>query len=130
MAVTHSTGANGGKVAIGTAIKDELAGGSVRLCTASLAVKATLALGTGANVPTVNSTSGVIDFCPGAFTLSDATASSGTVTVGQFRDSGGTQVIMSCTVGIGTSFDINMTNNVLGTGDTVKITALTYTPPT
>lgn len=129
MAVTHTTGANGGKVAIGTAINTELAGGSILLLTAADATLATLSIGTGGDVPTVDSSSGVIDFCPGSFELEDTNASAGTCTKASFRDSGGTQEIFQCTVGQG-SGDISFDDNTFESGQTVKITALTYTPPT
>ena len=128
MAVTHNTGANGGKVAIGTAIKDAIEGGTgagvLKLRTAADVTKATLTLATPCG--TVNGTSGVLTFdCTPA--LSDATVASGTVTKALFETNAGADV-MECAVGTSGS-DINLSNNVFATNDAVQITSLTYTPP-
>lgn len=129
MAVTHSAVASGGKPAIGTAIKNAIEQGAgvgvLRLMNAAKTVTyATMNLATPCG--TVNATSGVLTFdCTPS--LSDSSASAGTATVGRFTDSNGV-VIMECSVAI-TGADINLSNNVFGAGDAVKISSLTYTPP-
>ena len=100
--------------------------GKIKLQTSSSATKATLDFVDPAGA--VNGTNGVLTFdCTPV--LSDTSVSSGTVTQAIIEDDS-TVTVLTCTVGIGTSFDINLTNNVFATGDTVQISALTYTPPT
>lgn len=123
--------ANQTKVAIGTAVKNEVEAGTgtavLKLMNAGkTATYATL------NLPntcgTVNATTGVLTFdCSPA--LSDSSVSAGTTTIGRITDRDGGTVIDDITVGIGTSFEINLTNNVFAGGEAVQITSLTWTPP-
>lgn len=77
----------------------------------------------------INTTTGVLTFdCSPA--IADTDTSAGTATKAKFvTGAGTTAIVLECTVGIGTTFDINLSNNVFGVGDTVQITSLTYTPP-
>lgn len=123
--VTHASQT---KVAIGTAVLGEIDSGTAGTLklqnTGQTATYATLTLATTS--ATVNGTTGVLTFQ--GTPLSDTDTAAGTAVKGTFYDSA-SGAVMTCSVGIGTTFDINLTNNVFGAGDTVQITALTYTPP-
>ena len=56
-----------------------------------------------------------------------ATGNAAAATIAKFVDSNAA-VVLSCSVGIG-SGDIQLSNNVIATGETVAITALTVTVP-
>jgi len=123
--VTHASQT---KVAIGTAVLGEIDSGTAGSLkfhnTAKTATYATIAL--SSTSATVNGTSGVLTFQ--GTPLSDTDTSAGTAETAVFYDSAA-GAVMTCSVGIGTTFDINLSNNVFGAGDTVQITSLTYTPP-
>lgn len=55
---------------------------------------------------------------------SDTNATGGTIAKARFRDSAATDVVL-CAVGTAGS-DINMSSLVIGAGDTVAVTSLTY----
>ena len=93
--------------------------------TSKTATYATLTLATPCG--TVNTSTGVLTFdCSPS--LSDSSASAGTATRAKITDSAGVVIIDDITVGT-TGSEINLSNNVFGAGDAVKISALTYTPP-
>ena len=56
-----------------------------------------------------------------------ATGNAAAATIAKFVDSNAT-VVLSCSIGIG-SGDIQLSNNVIASGETVAITALTVTVP-
>ena len=123
--VTHASQA---KVAIGTAVLGEIDSGTA----GSLKLQNDGQTATYATIPlsstsaTVNGTTGVLTFQ--GTPLSDTDTAAGTAVKGTFYDSAA-GAVMTCSVGIGATFDINLSNNVFGVGDTVSITSLTYTPP-
>jgi len=57
----------------------------------------------------------------------DTSATGGTTTIANLVTSGASEIV-ECSVGIG-SGDIQLSNNVIGAGDTVSISALTYAAP-
>lgn len=130
MAVTHS---NTAKVSIGNAVLDDIdvaAAGVLKLMnTGKTATYATLTLADPAG--TVNATTGVLTFTASATTpLSDTNTSAGTATRAKITTSAGATILDDIVVGTSTTDEIELSNNVFGAGDTVNITALTYTPPT
>jgi hypothetical protein len=63
--------------------------------------------------------------------ITDGVASTaGTVTIGQILSSTGTLEVLSCSVtSTGGGGDIELSSNVISSGQTVSITSLTYTAP-
>lgn len=126
MAVTHATVASGSKYVIGNAIMTHIgAAGKLKFQNAgATATYATLTMH-ATTIGTVNSTSGVITF--DCTTFEDTSASAGTSTKALVEQAGGEDVLY-CAVATSGS-DINMSSNAFGAGDTVQVTALSYTPP-
>lgn len=58
----------------------------------------------------------------------DSSATGGTATQGKITDSD-SNTVLTFTVGIGSTYDLDMDNNVIGAGATVSISSLTYTAP-
>ena len=58
----------------------------------------------------------------------DTSATGGTATQGKVTDSD-SNTCLTFTVGIGSTFDLDMDNNVIGAGATVSITSFVYTAP-
>lgn len=58
---------------------------------------------------------------------SDTSATGGTTTIANLVTSGASEIV-ECSVGT-SGEDINLSNNVVGAGDTVSMSALTYTAP-
>ena len=126
MAVTHASGANGAKYQIGNAIMSHIGNaGKLKFQNAGrTATYATLTMHATA-IGTVSTTTGVITF--DCTTFEDTSASAGTSTKAVIEQTGGTDVLL-CDVATSGS-DINMSSNAFGAGDTVQVTALSYTPP-
>lgn len=59
---------------------------------------------------------------------SDTSATGGTTTIANLVTSGASEIV-ECSVGT-SGADINLSNNVIGAGDTVSMSALTYAAPT
>ncbi len=58
---------------------------------------------------------------------SDTSATGGTTTIANLTTSGASEIV-ECSVGT-SGADINLSNNVIGAGDTVSVSALTFTAP-
>jgi hypothetical protein len=119
MAVTHLTATRNG---ISDYVVDQLDGGSVRFyATNGTTTVAELTFGTPAFGA---ATSGVAT--ANAIT-SDTSAAGGSTPIANLTTSGGSEIV-ECSVGT-SGQDINLSNNVIGTGDTVSMSSLTYTAP-
>lgn len=119
MAVTHPTASvrNG----LADHIVDQLDGGTLEFQTSGGTEVATLTFGTPAfgAAATGTATANAI--------TSDTSATGGTVARAQLKSSGAT-VIVQCDVGTSGS-DINLSSLSVGAGDTVSVSALTYSAP-
>ena len=118
MAVTHETAARNG---LADYIVDQLDGGTLVINTSGDSEVATLTFGTpafgaaAAGIATANAIT------------SDTDATGGTAAKAVLKTSGATAVV-NCAVAASAS-DINLSSVTIGAGDTVSISALTYTAP-
>ena len=119
MAVTHLAATRNG---IADYVVDQLDGGTLIFYQADGSTEvATLTFGTpafgaaAAGVATANAIT------------SDTNATGGTTTIANLTTSGASEIV-ECAVGT-SGADINLSNNVVGAGDTVSISSLTYTAP-
>lgn len=119
MAVTHNTTARNG---IANYIVDQLDAGTLIFYAADGSTEvATLAFGT----PAFGAASAGVA-AANAIT-SDASATGGTTTIANLTTSGAAEIV-ECSVGT-SGADINLTSNVVGAGDTVSVSSLSYTAP-
>lgn len=118
MAVTHTTAVRNGIADYVTALLD--ANGVGRL------VFQTSGSSTVASLPLSATAFGVASggTCSAGAISDDTNAVGGTMTKAELRDGAGTAVIL-CSVGT-SGADINMSGVVVGAGDTVRVTSLTY----
>ncbi len=119
MAVTHSTAARNAAANAVLALLNVGGAGTLVFLTTGLTVLASLALSNPA-APSASSGSATFNAITNA--IAGAT---GTATVFQLRDNSGTTQVTG-SVGNGSGGDINMSSNVVTTGDTVSITSLSY----
>jgi len=119
MAVTHSTAARNAAANAVLALLNVGGAGSLVFMTTGLSVLATLALSATA-APGASSGSSTFN----AITNATATGT-GTATVFQLQNNAAALVITG-SVGNGSGGDINMSSNVITSGDTVSVTSLVY----
>lgn len=102
-------------------IVDQLDGGTVEFQTSGSVEVATLTFGTPAFGAAASGTAAA-----NAIT-SDTSATGGTTTKAVLKSSGATAIV-ACAVGTSGS-DINLSSVVIGAGDTVSLSSLTYSAP-
>ncbi|MDJ0950951.1 MAG: hypothetical protein QNJ94_18725 [Alphaproteobacteria bacterium] len=120
MAVTHPTARRNG---IADHVVDQLDGGNLEFQTSGSAEVATCTFGTPAfgaassGVATANAIT------------KDSSATGGTTTKAELQNSGSTAQVLCSVTSTGGGGDIELSNNVVGAGQEVDITSLTYTAP-
>jgi hypothetical protein len=117
-AVTHPTAVRNGIADYVTALLDANGVGKLVFLTAGASIVATLNLAATAFGTASGGT------CTAGTISDDTNATGGTMTNAALRDGAGTTII-ACTVGT-SGCDINMSGVVVGAGDTVRVTSLTY----
>ena len=128
MAVTHSATA---KNSIGDAILTDVgASGKVKLLTASSAAVVTFTLPnpSGTVQAATGATPGLLTFDCDPDISTTASLTTGKVVTKAIITTSADATILSCTAG--TAGDIVMSSATINNGDVVKLTALSYTPPT
>lgn len=121
MAVTHLAATRNG---IADYVVDQLDGGTLIFYAADGTTEvATLTFGTpafGAAAAGVGTANAITE---------DSTATGGTTTIANLTTSAASEIVECSVTSTGGGGDIELSSNVVGVGDTVQVSALTYTAP-